>query len=127
MQYESLKYVSFSVQTVAKSSKMIPVMLCTRLLRQRAYQATDYLLAISISFGSSVFLLSGDVRAQQAEETTEILLWGLLSLVTYLGFDGFTSTLQESLFREHQMTIYNQMFYTACVSTGFSFVGAWPP
>merc|ERR1719277_2764976 len=38
-------------------------------------------------------------------------MFGLLLLVGFLGLDGFTSTMQEKLFKDHVTSKYNQMLY----------------
>jgi len=50
-------------------------------------------------------------------------VYGLALLLGFLAFDGFTSTFQEKLFKEHSTTKYNQMLYinlfsaiTSCIS-----------
>ncbi|KDD71943.1 hypothetical protein H632_c4130p0 [Helicosporidium sp. ATCC 50920] len=41
----------------------------------------------------------------------------------YLGFDGFTSTFQDALFRGYDMTIFNQMLYITAFSALLSLSG----
>lgn len=45
---------------------------------------------------------------------------GLLLILGYLGFDGFTSTCQDKLFEGYQMETYNQMLYVSGVSATLS-------
>ena len=42
----------------------------------------------------------------------------------YLGFDGFTSTVQDSLFKGYAMSIHNQMLYVNAFSSLVSLFGA---
>jgi len=51
-------------------------------------------------------------------------LYGLLLMLGYLGFDGFTSTFQDKLFKGFQMTTYNQILYTTLWSSLLSCFGA---
>lgn len=44
----------------------------------------------------------------------------------YLGFDGFTSTFQDMLFKGYKMSMYNQMLYVNAVSSLVSLCGAGP-
>uniref|UniRef100_A0A2P2KT08 UDP-galactose/UDP-glucose transporter-related family protein n=1 Tax=Rhizophora mucronata TaxID=61149 RepID=A0A2P2KT08_RHIMU len=44
-------------------------------------------------------------------------------MLGYLGFDGFTSTFQDKLFRGYDMEIQNQIFYTTVCSCILSFTG----
>lgn len=47
-------------------------------------------------------------------------MFGCLLMLGYLGFDGFTSTWQDRMFKGYSMSVYNQILYvqlcSACVS-----------
>lgn len=47
---------------------------------------------------------------------------GTVIMLVYLGFDGFTSTFQQKLFRQYTTSILNQIFFTTCFSSMFSLV-----
>jgi len=119
-QYEALKYVSFPVQMLGKSFKMMPVMIMGIIISMKAYGCKDWSIAAGVTGGVTMFLLSGDVKSKHGEAETSI--YGLLLLLGFLGFDGFTSTFQEKLFKEHKTSKYNQMLYvnscSAFVSLG---------
>nr|GMD22566.1 UDP-galactose/UDP-glucose transporter 5B-like [Ipomoea batatas] len=123
-QYEALKYVSFPVQTLAKCAKMIPVMIWGTLIMQKKYQGPDYLLAFMVTVGCSLFILypaAGDINPfNRGREST---VWGVSLMIGYLGFDGFTSTFQDKLFKGYDMDIHNQIFYTTLCSCFLSFIG----
>jgi adenosine 3'-phospho 5'-phosphosulfate transporter B2 len=114
-QYEALKWVSFPVQMLGKSFKMMPVMIWGIIISQKKYTSTDWLVALGVTAGVTGFLLSGDIKAPSAEAGNSI--YGLLFLLSFLLFDGFTSTFQEKLFKEHSTTKYNQMLYVNAGST----------
>ncbi|KAJ0020020.1 hypothetical protein Pint_32311 [Pistacia integerrima] len=135
-QYEALKYVSFPVQTLAKCAKMIPVMTYSSLsllqiwgtiIMQKRYKGPDYLFAFLVTLGCSVFILfpaGSDISPyNRGRENT---VWGVSLMVSYLGFDGFTSTFQDKLFKGYDMEIHNQIFYTAFCSCVLSFTGEFP-
>lgn len=44
-------------------------------------------------------------------------------MLGYLGFDGFTSTFQDKLFKGYEMEIHNQIFYTTMCSCVISLSG----
>lgn len=44
-------------------------------------------------------------------------------MLGYLGFDGFTSTFQDKLFKGYDMEIHNQIFYTTLCSCILSLTG----
>ncbi|KAL3325191.1 hypothetical protein AABB24_039009 [Solanum stoloniferum] len=123
-QYEALKYVSFPVQTLAKCAKMIPVMIWGAIIMQKKYQGQDYLLAFLVTLGCSLFILyqgAGDISPfNRGREST---VWGVSLMIGYLGFDGFTSTFQDKLFKGYDMEIHNQIFYTTVCSCLLSFTG----
>merc|ERR1719207_414226 len=108
-QYEALKWVSFPVQMLGKSYKMMPVMVWGILISQKNYSITDWLVAAAVTGGVTEFLMTGSISAPQGEASDSV--YGLALLVGFLLFDGFTSTFQEKLFKEHQTSKYNQMLY----------------
>jgi len=108
-QYEALKWVSFPVQMLGKSFKMMPVMVWGILISQKNYSLTDWLIAAAVTGGVTEFLMTGSISASHAQADDSV--YGLALLVGFLLFDGFTSTFQEKLFKEHQTSKYNQMLY----------------
>ena len=122
-QYEALKYVSFPVQTLGKCAKMLPVMIWGILMLRKKYKAADWGLALVITSGCTVFLLTGDVKSKVSESLWQSSIYGLALMLGYLGFDGFTSTFQDKLFKGYNMTTYNQMLYTTMCSSILSMLG----
>ncbi|GJM94391.1 hypothetical protein PR202_ga11031 [Eleusine coracana subsp. coracana] len=53
----------------------------------------------------------------------ESTVWGVSLMLGYLGFDGFTSTFQDKLFKGYDMEIHNQIFYTTMCSCVLSLTG----
>lgn len=123
-QYEALKYVSFPVQTLAKCAKMIPVMVWSTFIMQKKYRGHDYLLAFLVTLGCSIFILyPGAADLNPYSRGRENTVWGVSLMVGYLGFDGFTSTFQDKLFKGYDMEIHNQIFYTTLCSCVLSLMG----
>ncbi|KAG2311014.1 hypothetical protein Bca52824_022571 [Brassica carinata] len=122
--FQALKYVSFPVQTLAKCAKMIPVMVWGTLIMQKKYKGFDYLVAFLVTLGCSVFILfpAGD-DVSPYNKGRENTVWGVSLMAGYLGFDGFTSTFQDKLFKGYNMEIHNQIFYTTLCSCVLSFTG----
>ncbi|KAL8129899.1 hypothetical protein V2J09_019054 [Rumex salicifolius] len=142
-QYEALKYVSFPVQTLAKCAKMIPVMVWGTVIMQKKYKGLDYLWAVLVTIGCSIFILHPSVQSLPDELPNSLLdsyhsvfwlqaagdsspynrgkestIWGVS-----LMFDGFTSTFQDKLFKGYNMEIHNQIFYTTLCSCVLSLTG----
>merc|ERR1719443_2840113 len=114
-QYEALKWVSFPVQMLGKSFKMMPVMVWGILISQKSYKLTDWMVAAAVTGGVTEFLMTGEISSKHAAQGDSI--YGLALLAGFLAFDGFTSTFQEKLFKEHTTTKYNQMFYVNLFSS----------
>merc|ERR1719382_169286 len=63
-QYEALKYVSFAVQMLGKSFKMMPVMLWGMIISRKSYSTTDWIVAMCVTLGVTSFLLTGPVTSK---------------------------------------------------------------
>merc|ERR1719299_356480 len=107
-QYEALKYVSFPVQMLGKSFKMMPVMVWGMAIAGKSYSWTDWMIAGAVTGGVTEFLMTGQINSAHAQGSSS---YGLLLLACFLGLDGFTSTFQEKLFKDHKTSKYNQMLY----------------
>ncbi|XP_005099055.1 adenosine 3'-phospho 5'-phosphosulfate transporter 1 isoform X2 [Aplysia californica] len=106
-QYEALKFVSFPTQVLAKASKVIPVMLMGKVVSRKTYEYHEYVTAVMISVGVSLFLLtSGDATRHKDSVTTYS---GLVMLVGYMLFDSFTSNWQGALFTQYKMSSIQMM------------------
>eukprot|EP01111_Echinosteliopsis_oligospora_P019146 TRINITY_DN909_c0_g1_i1.p1 TRINITY_DN909_c0_g1~~TRINITY_DN909_c0_g1_i1.p1 ORF type:complete len:361 (-),score=95.18 TRINITY_DN909_c0_g1_i1:95-1177(-) len=112
-QYEALKYVSFPTQTLGKCGKMLPVMIVGTFVSGKKYTIKDYLIAVVITGGCMIFLLTGNISSKGNQDSTPI---GLFLMALYMFFDGFTSTTQEKMFKGYTMSTYDQMVYVS----GFS-------
>jgi len=120
MQYEALKYVSFPVQMLGKSFKMLPVMIWTIIIAGKWGKISDWCVAALVTVGVTTFLLTGEINAKHSDKASSF--WGLLCLMAYLAADSFTSTFQEKLFKDHKASKYNQMMYVNSCSAIVSFL-----
>ena len=96
-QYASLKYVSFPVQTVFKSSKIIPVMIMGKFLKGTSYPFGQYVEAFLITLGVAIFSLAS--KTSTNENSTEII--GLIFLLMYICCDSFTSQWQDKIYQRY--------------------------
>ena len=96
-QYASLKYVSFPVQTVFKSSKIIPVMMMGKLLKGTSYPFGQYVEAALITLGVAIFSVMS--KSSNSEASTELI--GLVFMISYIFFDSFTSQWQDRVYQEY--------------------------
>jgi adenosine 3'-phospho 5'-phosphosulfate transporter B2 len=115
-QYEALKFVSFPVQMLGKSSKMVPVMGWGIAISGKSYKLIDWIIALAVTGGCTIFLVGGNIlsnKEQDAGKSEGLVLAsiGLCLMLGYLACDGFTSMFQEKIFKDHNVTPYNQMLY----------------
>lgn len=118
-QYEALKFISFPTQVLAKASKVIPVMLMGKMVSKKSYEYWEYLTAVLISVGVSMFLLSSSTNKHPSTVTT---FSGVVILAGYIVFDSFTSNWQDNLFK-YKMSSVQMMFGVnlfSCLFTVFS-------
>jgi adenosine 3'-phospho 5'-phosphosulfate transporter B2 len=114
-QYEALKFVNFPTQVLSKACKILPVMLMSQLIGGKRYQATEYVAAISISLGMTMFLWGNHQtthhgsRGTPADGQAYSLLDGMLILGLYLSFDSFTSNWQGKLFEKYKISTWQMM------------------
>ena len=75
-QYEALKFVSFPTQVLAKASKVIPVMIMGKIVSKNVYEYYQYVTALMISAGMSMFLTSEGVN-DKGDGSTETTFAGM--------------------------------------------------
>ena len=96
-QYASLRFVSFPVQTVFKSSKIIPVMLMGKLMKGTTYPTSKYIEAALITVGVAIFSL----YSKESDKDTKTAFAGLMIMSMYLIFDCFTSQWQDKIYQTY--------------------------
>ncbi|KAK7362217.1 hypothetical protein VNO77_04324 [Canavalia gladiata] len=97
MGIEALKYISYPAQVLAKSSKMIPVMLISALVYGIRYTFPEYLSTFLVAGGVSTFALlkTSSKTISKLAHPNAPLGYGLCFL--NLAFDGFTNATQDSI------------------------------
>ncbi|GAB4820773.1 hypothetical protein N2152v2_007819 [Parachlorella kessleri] len=106
--YEALKYISYPAQVLAKSSKMIPVMLIGTVLHGKSYSLLEYVCCVAISVGISLF------GAKSSHKVTRKLAspnapWGYTLCFFNLVLDGYTNAAQDEINRQYKRTSALQM------------------
>lgn len=109
-QYEALYYVSFAVQTLAKSAKALPVMLWGGVYNAKKYRPADYVHALVITLGCSLFLMTGKVASRTVDnKDTASYMIGSGLMLLYLAVDGLTSTWQDAMFSGYHVGVCDQV------------------
>lgn len=125
-QYEALQYVSFPAVTLFKAFKLAPVMAMGKILGNKEYPQYDYVVALIIGVGLTLFMSSTDdlrfgydIYGEKASAN-----WtGIMLLFFFLFFDSFTSQWQSRMFQRHRdLSMIELMFATSAFSTILSFI-----
>ena len=114
-QYQALVYVSFSLQTVFKSMKVIPVMMMGFYLKGTTYKPIEMMEAVIITIGVIVFSLSKGGVDKDVSIVGEIIGFFLLS--AYIVSDSFTSQWQSKLYADYGKIDSFQMMFGVNLSS----------
>jgi adenosine 3'-phospho 5'-phosphosulfate transporter B2 len=118
-QYESLKYVTFALQTTAKTTKLLPVVVINT-LRGKPQSLLDYAEAVTMVAALFVFGLETQ-EAEGADYITTSL--GIILLIGLIFCDSLTPHLQDWVFDKHSnISAVQMMFSTACIASTFLLV-----
>ncbi|GAA5902422.1 hypothetical protein JCM6882_002748 [Rhodosporidiobolus microsporus] len=135
-QYQALRYVSYTTQSLAKTSKMVPVLVVGALVWKQKHATKSWVAAGVILAGCATYLFSSPptphgshAAAAPSDDHTDLIngLAGTFFLVGYLFFDGLVSTTQEKVFGKNpassdpfgpESPVLDQMVWTnvfACI------------
>ena len=103
----ALNYMSYPAQSLAKSCKMVPVMLMRILTVGQRYQPHEYVQVFVITAGICSFMLFED-GAKSGKETS--LIGFALCLLSLL-LDGYTGPTQERINAQHRPSMAQMMFF----------------
>jgi len=113
-QYGSLHYVSFTLQTTAKSGKLLPVVVLGS-IRGKKYSILDYAETIIIVSALVVFGLE---TTEQNSDSTQMTVLGVILIGCLLLCDSLTPHLQDGLFKYYpEMDPIQATFGMSCVAS----------
>jgi len=101
---EALRYVSFPIQVLAKSCKMVPVMIIKALFFNQKYSLREYLMVLSVTAGIVIFRMKDKSGAENS-------WYGIMLLVVSLIADGLTGPNQDECKRKYSASSHQIMFY----------------
>jgi solute carrier family 35 (UDP-galactose transporter), member B1 len=118
MSNEALQYVTYPTQALAKSCKMIPVLLGRVIVMRTSYSTTKYVCVLLMTAGIAMFQMSG--KKKMSAEGFGGENFGMFLLAISLAFDGITGPLQEKLkarkLTNNQQIIVNNVWATALMA-----------
>ncbi|KAL4857963.1 UDP-galactose/UDP-glucose transporter 3 [Chlorella vulgaris] len=97
----ALKYISYPAQVLAKSSKLIPVMLMGSVLHGKRYSMLEYVCCLAISAGVGLFGMRSSSKVTGKLASPNAPLGYTLCLVN-LVLDGYTNAAQDEIHKRHK-------------------------
>ncbi|XXH05052.1 tyrosine/serine/threonine protein phosphatase [Hypoxylon texense] len=130
--YASLAHIDYITFLLAKSCKLLPVMLLHVTVFRKRYPLYKYLVVAAVTAGVAVFTLhSGKARKSSSSSSNGgNSAWGLLLLGVNLLFDGLTNSTQDYIFGAFQpytgpqMMCANNLMSTA-VTAAYLVLSPW--
>jgi len=125
-QYEALKYVNFPTQILSKACKLLAVMLMSQLINKKRYKRIEYMFALSITLGMSLFLFGNQqlqdnyTRKLHHQTNQHSFIDGIFILMLYVTFDAFTSNWQGKLFDKYGISSLQMMAVINFYSIAFT-------
>jgi UDP-galactose transporter B1 len=128
--YYSLNYINYPLLLLAKSSKLVPVMLLSYVINGKRYSMGEVLSVVLISLGVALFsckvhpsavfgssdgtsIISSEEEPLEDGSLSELAktLIGLALVLVNLLLDGFTNARQDQFKKQHPKTGSWQMMY----------------
>ncbi|KAJ1839023.1 UDP-galactose transporter, partial [Coemansia sp. RSA 486] len=102
--YMALRYINYPTMTLAKTCKMVPVLLMNKILYRRHYPTYKYAVVAMITAGVSAFMLfktsSKPASGSGTLAVVENSLYGLFLVFINLALDGAVNSTQDQVFVE---------------------------
>lgn len=97
--YQLLKHVDYLAFLLAKSCKLIPVILVHLVLYQTQFPFYKYVVAAAVTLGVVVFTFAHSLRPEKVSMNDGNTGLGLFQLVASMVLDGLTNSSQDQLFK----------------------------
>lgn len=121
--FASLRYIDYPTMILAKSCKLVPVMLMNVVLYRRRFAAHKYLVVGMVTLGISIFMLGAPTSAKHAKAGRSNSAVGLVLLFISLAVDGATNSSQDEVFIRYKSLSGGQMmFWMNAFSTAITLV-----
>eukprot|EP01038_Epipyxis_sp_PR26KG_P006011 gene6011-8280_t len=99
--YASLKYITYPMMILTKSSKPVPVMIIGIFFYGKVYTWFKYVSVLLLCFGISMFTSASKSKAGLESNSYDLygsLGYGLILIIINLSLDGYTNNEQDQLF-----------------------------
>lgn len=116
--FTALNHMSYPMQALGKSCKMVPVMVMGVVIRRRRYSAREYICVLLVTMGVAAFSIKPSKAG--AAPTSPV---GAALLAASLFMDGVTGPLQERLVARHAPSTHQLMMWQNVASVVWLTVG----
>lgn len=116
--FVSLRHIDYPTMILAKSCKLVPVMLMNVLLYRRRFATHKYIVVLMVTIGISVFTLANpNVSSKKSKGAASNSVTGLGLLLVSLMIDGATNSTQDEIFVRFKTTGVQMMFWMNTFAT----------
>jgi len=115
--FAALSHISYPAMVLAKSCKLVPVMVMNVLLYRRAFARHKYVVVALVTVGITMFMGFGGEGGKKhgTKDQSHQTLWhsiiGMLYLLINLILDGATNSTQDEIFARYKVTGQQMMFW----------------
>lgn len=127
--YASLQYVDYITFILAKSCKLVPVMLLHVTLYRKRYPFYKYAVVAMVTAGVALFTLQSSTGSKKKGASNNSV-YGLVLLGINLIFDGLTNSTQDNIYASFRPYTGQQMMcalnvMSTCLTTGYLLVSPY--
>ncbi|KZT56360.1 UDP-galactose transporter [Calocera cornea HHB12733] len=113
--FASLAHISYPTMVLAKSCKLVPVMIMNVVLYRRKFALHKYVVVATVTAGIAMFMGFGKSRVGKV--TSQSSIYGLTLLLINLIIDGATNSTQDEIFSRYRVNGQQMMFFLNLFST----------
>lgn len=116
--FAALNHVSYPAMVLAKSCKLVPVLLMNIILYRRRFAPHKYLVVAMVTIGITMFMGFGSDKPRSTEKDVKgSSMIGIAYLLVNLAIDGATNSTQDEIFDKYSVTGQQMMFWINIMCT----------
>jgi adenosine 3'-phospho 5'-phosphosulfate transporter B2 len=108
-QYEALKFITFPMQVLSKSCKIIAAMLMGKFLNGSTFTNMEVFNAVVITAGLFVYKFGQSQGHTDDEEMSDYFMLGMFLITCYIMADSFTSNWQQKIYSQYPIHSFQMM------------------
>ncbi|KAI6121023.1 UAA transporter [Pisolithus croceorrhizus] len=114
--FASLSHITYPTMVLAKSCKLVPVMIMNIILYRRRFAPHKYLVVAMVTSGITLFMFSGKERPSKGSselpsQSPYAQLIGIAYVLVDIFLDGAVNSTQDEIFLRYKVTGQQMMFW----------------